>query len=217
MKDYIYISDSKVDMLWPQIGSDRTESDFENKLDFKVYSRTKKSKQTPSRVSKLEEVCRYIEKFGNLGSIQAPGEYVRGVLPMKMFWEKDDNIALWGGLQDKTLILLGGSISNLIGTFAGSSLGSVSGSYEWVMVRQLSRMVLPAAEEEVANQQNIAQIVAEIIDMLRTPEVSLEFLAKVLISEEAYVKRKERKSPSRAQVLLGTPLYVARYYEPDLI
>src|SRR5262245_26427302 len=83
---YVYISDAKVDMLYEQVpqGSlSRLASEV--KVDLKVIGVTLKQAETPQpvRLAKLAIVERYLETGYPIGTIERPGSYFRGRMPMK--------------------------------------------------------------------------------------------------------------------------------------
>ena len=66
MQYYVYISDSKVDMLLPQIPHDiRKKVATEWKLDLKVFGSTRKEEHETedNRIARLEAVSSFIEEF----------------------------------------------------------------------------------------------------------------------------------------------------------
>src|SRR5436309_3024639 len=95
MKYYIYISDTKLDMLYPQIPKallKRIASELSINLkllgaEANIVAKNDQSNET--RYSKVKIVTEYIEKHLDVGSIDAPSTYFKGTLPMA-----------WGTLQD---------------------------------------------------------------------------------------------------------------------
>lgn len=81
MKYYVYVSDSKVDMLYAQIPErvrDRIAAEL--KVDLKVVQfALKKNSATETRFSKLELVRHYIEQRLSVGTVNEPEEYFKGV------------------------------------------------------------------------------------------------------------------------------------------
>ena len=72
MKYYLYISDAKIDMLFPQVPHQikkKTASEF--KLDLKLFSASRKSETETevSNIARLEAVVEFIRGFGNLGTL----------------------------------------------------------------------------------------------------------------------------------------------------
>jgi hypothetical protein len=79
MKYYLYISDSKVDMLLPQISdSQKKKVATEFGFDLKVFSVKRKTEveNGGERIARLEAVTSFIREFGNVGTIEHPDEYI---------------------------------------------------------------------------------------------------------------------------------------------
>jgi uncharacterized protein DUF7019 len=88
LKHYIYISDTKVDMLYAQIEK-RLLNRFsvELSIDLKplgagVGATIKPTSAEETRISKLRLVAKYLEEQQHVGWIDAPGTYFKGSLPM---------------------------------------------------------------------------------------------------------------------------------------
>ncbi|HYT46447.1 MAG TPA: SAVMC3_10250 family protein [Methylomirabilota bacterium] len=86
MKYYIYISDTKVDMLYPQIPKPvlkRIASSLS--IDLKLLGAElsvgiKNNQVDETRYAKVRIVSEYIEKHLDVGSIDAPSTYFKGKL-----------------------------------------------------------------------------------------------------------------------------------------
>ena len=98
LRYYLYISDSKLDMLFEQIDpSVLKRISAEVKVDLKLASLTLRGAESsgPTRIVKLRIVERYIDAHHNVGTIQTPGcEYFRG--QMDMIWGVDDAVLFHG-------------------------------------------------------------------------------------------------------------------------
>lgn len=116
-KYYLYISDTKIEMLLPQIADPaRRKVAAEFKVNVAVLSASFKSETAspPERTARLAAVAEFLGKFGRVGSISNPDDYVFGTLPLKMIITSRGSV-LFVGNQDGALILLGGSAKHLIG------------------------------------------------------------------------------------------------------
>src|SRR6267143_3106976 len=134
MKYFIYVSDSKLDMLLSQIDPDqknKIESEF--KVDLKLLSRSRKTILEPQndRNRKLEVVVNFIRDYGNLGTVDAPDEYVEDSLLIR--WGPHDTeggkfspLVYFGGITSKTILGLGGSVKHLLGNIGESPSFSAS-------------------------------------------------------------------------------------------
>ncbi len=86
MKYYIYISDTKVDMLFPQVPHDIKKTVATKfGLDIKLFSASRKTEteSEENRITRLEAVLEFIREYGNLGSTDDPDDYFEDVLPMR--------------------------------------------------------------------------------------------------------------------------------------
>jgi hypothetical protein len=111
MKYYLYISDAKVDMLYPQIPHDsksRVSTELGFDVKFAKASRKVEKESEDNRYTRLEAVVQFIEDSGALGSLDNPGEYVRATLPMRF--------APWGR-KGKVQDRYGGSVSRASAQF----------------------------------------------------------------------------------------------------
>lgn len=86
MKYYVYISDAKVDMLFPQVPHEiKKKVALEFKMDLKLLSESRKTEteSDDNRIARLETVVDFIREFGNVGTVDEPNEYIEGILPMR--------------------------------------------------------------------------------------------------------------------------------------
>src|SRR5260370_39193076 len=86
MKYYTYISDAKVDMLFPQVPHDiKKKVATEFGIDLKFLSAKRKAEAEPeeNRITRLEVVAEFIRKSGNVGTVDEPKEYVSDTLQLR--------------------------------------------------------------------------------------------------------------------------------------
>jgi|SRR5271157_940478 len=216
MKYYIYISDTKVDMLFPQVPHDvKKKVSTELGFDLKVLSAKRKveSESDENRILRLETVVEFIRKYGKIGSVDEPGEYVEGTQPLRMLYPtyNDKYAAVYfAGHTDRTAFGLGGSLKHMIGAGFDPNPPIISRSVGYMMLYYLTKnpeiswtgdrletggldLVVKAAQVEGGVYQNV------------------EFLAKKLVFENF-----ERRGivwssyeGSWTQILLASPLYLA--------
>jgi len=206
MKYYVYVSDSKVDMLFAQIPSRFAERlAIELKIDFKIISASVSSgASNETRFSRLAIVKQYIEKHENVGSIDEPNEYFIG--KMQMSWSKfpfTSQMVYFGGIANQTALGLAGSLKHVIGESQPPekfqwSLSDLGGAYVG--------LIDALNPDEPSNQvpaekvtSLVARMTQEIISTGNTQ--NLEFLARKL--KEGYSRHYDKK------VLLGSPIYVS--------
>jgi hypothetical protein len=87
VKYYLYVSDTKLDMLYAQIPRPVLERlAVELKVDLKVLGVVLRTNplEDETRYAKLEVVTKYLEREGYVGTIDEPAEYFKG--PVTMTW-----------------------------------------------------------------------------------------------------------------------------------
>lgn len=198
----------------PHDEKEKLETEF--KVDLKLFSAARKRETTPddNRFIRLEAVISFIRQYGNLGSVDEPDEYVEGKLEMR--WgpyladkEKGAPPIYFGGVTDRTIIGMGGSMKHVIGD-SGESRAH-SHSITPVLLDYLKRQ--PARAEPVriseadrdqppTDSDGWALCAVELATtQMEGPKQQLEFVAKRLLYGRGYSRKK--------RVLLATPLYVA--------
>jgi hypothetical protein len=211
---YLYISDSKIDMLLPQInptfGAKRT-SEFG--MNLKVLT-AKRVSEPPAgdRIARLEQVVRHLQDHGDLGSVDEPGQFFWGLLPMK--WgpfpsDADSSLVFFGGRTDRTVVGLGGSLKHVLGSVPDATEHGVGRSLMPSLLDALGvssdledEYVVDAVDSDLdrADRAALAKVHQAVTD-LDWPAQNVEFVAKRLL--HGY-------SPSdETSVLLGSPVYVA--------
>ena len=126
LKHYIYVSDTKVDMLAAQVPRklrDRIAADLQ--LDLKVLAVS--LKQAPgeeTRYSKVALITRYLSDHAEIGTPDLPKAYFAGSLPMR--WgelrdapqaeQKGPSAVYFVGETEATVVALGGSMVHVLGT-----------------------------------------------------------------------------------------------------
>lgn len=208
---YLYISDSKVDMLLAQIDPALTrKSTSEFSLNLKIFG-AKRGVESPGadRIARLERVVRHLEDYDDgLGSVDEPGRFFWGTLPMR-----------WGPFNQTSLIYFGGSTKHTIVGLGGSSKHMFDPPTQ-PADQALARSVMPSLLDGLATEPEIGDLfdrdfgdddvlraVRIANDGLRGPAQNVEFVAKrLLYGPSPAPELDEYKGTS---VLLGSPLYVA--------
>jgi hypothetical protein len=215
LKYYIYVSDTKVDMLFAQIPKGVLSS-LVGELNINVgfaSASLKQGTEEQTRYSKLEVVRRHIEKSAEVGTVDQPAEYISDVLDVRwgpFLHEKD--LVYFSGMTAKSVLGLGGSSRHVIGA-AGHTL-ALSYSSMPLLVSMLCKAVdLPEPELNRRHREHLGycegghrndagyalRAILTATTQMNGPIQRVEFLAKRLLYGEADDK----------QILLGTPLYVA--------
>ncbi len=134
MKYYIYISDTKVDMLYPQIPKSILKQIASSlSIDLKLLGAeinigAKGGSSDETRYSKVQIVSEYIEKHLDVGTIDAASTYFKGTLPMRWGLLGDYSI-YFTGITNRTYIGLGGSLKHVLGANSGSAPIGIQSSH----------------------------------------------------------------------------------------
>lgn len=215
MKYYIYVSDTKVDMLFPQISrntGERTAVELGVNLKIASAKRTVEHESQDSRINKLEAVCAHIREAEPVGSIDGPRAWCAGVLDMAWGPITSRNgsptgIVYFAGSTQNTLFALGGSEKHLLGSTPGSGLDLGSISFGLILrlldVTRLSDQPVPPGD---------GKFFFSIIGasrLIQGPRQRLEFLARTLFHGEYVETRYGQEPVTYPHVHLATPIYVA--------
>jgi hypothetical protein len=215
MKYYIYISDAKVDMLFPQVPHEvkaRVASEFGIDLKIFVAKRKSESETEENRISRLEAVVAFIRDFGNLGSVQKPDEYIEDTMKMRMSLHasKEGQLVYFGGKELNTFVGLGGSVGHIVGPdiklpdVQPHRPSSLAGMVYILGPLAKNDEIQSDLTDRVSNSVLLMTQYAEGIDE------NLNFMAKRLMYNPSYMEHDYKTKPKRRKVLVGSPLYVAK-------
>lgn len=209
---YIYISDAKVNMLFPQIASEPNMSPARGTGD--------------ARIQRLEAVLRFIEGSGRIGSIDEPSDYVFG--SEELYWghfhESDiaENrsapaIVAFCGRTPRTTMLMCGATRHLVGNHQPEVPGYSSSHVPYLLKTLLTAVELEGGKPEDIIRQPSGNTEAEKLPRrgrelalalvshawghVDGVEQKLEFLAKPLLSGPGL--------HGAQRCLLASPLYVS--------
>lgn len=207
---YLYVSDSKVDMLLAQMDPAFTRKrTTEVSLNLKLFGgkRATETSAGGERTAKLQRVVRYLEEHGDLGTVDEPGQFFWGLLPMSWGpFPAEPTLAYFGGSTGRTVVGLGGSGHHILG--GGPAPAGVPRSVLPSMLAGLrADPGIGALTEAIKHEADGAHkgalaAVQRANEAMPGPEQNLEFVAKRLL---------DGPSPTAdgGHVVLGTPLYVA--------
>lgn len=214
LKYYIYVSTTKLDMLYSQVGlSEKTKKSFDWSVGFKAFkvSRKSESEKEPDRDEKLKAVVDALDYSQLVGTVDQPKDYVRGTLPMRYGIFRDAGrpdeeppLVYFGGRTQHTVFGLGGSSKHIEGNAGCSATGSRSATP--YLIPHLLQGLGQSAEGWNAFRTDDPTVCEAIIlatDNNPGPTQNLEFLAKTLFVSSY------RDRQGASNVLLGTPLFVA--------
>ncbi|MFD8607069.1 hypothetical protein AMK14_19305 [Streptomyces sp. TSRI0445] len=210
LRYYLYVSDSKVDMLLSQIdASFGRKQTREVAVDLKVVSARNGWERERDRFRRLDRVVRHLEKRGRLASVDEPGPYFRGQLAMRwgVLADGDDaSLVFFGGRTDRTVVALGGSRTHVLG--AAPATGDAPALSRSLLPSMLGGLEAHPALGAVVNGNDLEQpeapsTVCRAVSALQGPVQTVEFVAKRLLHEP------NTDPDDRSMVLLGSPVYVA--------
>ncbi|WP_095202097.1 DUF7019 family protein [Mesorhizobium carmichaelinearum] len=216
MKYYLYISDSKVDMLLPQIPLGfKQKASAEFGFDIKVFS-AKVSTEVNTledRVRRLNAVTDYIVQTQDMGTIDEPASWIADTKTVKYGLIGDGTkVTGYIGKSAETRFLLAGSSAHLVGSPRDGETIGHGFSYVPRLMTYLKSAIEYSENDELdegrlenylgkdagdTKQSNWQQLITD-GDYRMTEVTEIEFLAKRLM----YLDGKKK-------VLLATPLYVA--------
>jgi hypothetical protein len=226
VQHYIYVSDTKVDMLAAQVPRrlrDQIAADL--KLDVKVLAVSiKQAPAEETRYSKLALITRYLTHHGDVGTMDEPKAYFMGTLPMRWGELRDwkDRVGPAGspaiyfvGETDATVVALGGSMRHVLGTDTPLGYGELSGSLAPPLVKLLHRNAsedFPEDDDSYGGWDRYERTLERVGAgrYLNHPELRLapaepfDFLARRL----RYWPRSGEDETKQAAVL-GSPIWVA--------
>lgn len=219
LKYYLYVSDTKVDMLYQQVPKRllqkiASELNINLKLvaaEISVTSKSGLSEET--RYSKLKIVTKYLEEHEDIGTIDnlGYGSYFKGTLPMK--WglvEWASELVFFGGSTAKTHVGLGGSTHHLIGNLAASHSEIRLAPSTLPFLKAVLRKN-PQSPIQVTEDRLLGDIEWMIIEEMERIGISqnVEFLAvKYVFGGVQYIQYHGPET-TQSWVVLGSPIYVA--------
>ncbi|MGW7067826.1 DUF7019 family protein [Streptomyces sp. NPDC054855] len=204
MRYYLYVSGSKLDMLYGQIPPKLLKRlAVEAKVDLKVLSVAVQSPRADqSAYDRLDLVEAYLERECDVSWMTEPRPWFRGDLGLRIGgYGTPDRPTFMTGREGDTVIALIGSAHHLIGQrTAVDTIQAASSS-----LPSLFRLLNEAPEgRATANRQSPLHQVLDFSASLTEPPVYCEFLARRLLHGTV-----TGEDGRELQILVGTPLYVA--------
>ncbi|WP_255638840.1 SAVMC3_10250 family protein [Amycolatopsis sp. DSM 110486] len=161
------------------------------------------------RVGRLERVLRHLEEHGDIGSVDEPGQFFWGLLPVQ--WGRfpgADSMVFAGGRLDDTVVALGGSGRHIFGAVPnvdpGPAYSHLPPMLDGLASDLEDELLVEAAEQPSADPLDRADraaltTVRQAVDRLTGPAQNVEFVAKRLL----------HGTLDGVPVLLGSPVYIA--------
>jgi hypothetical protein len=221
---YLYISDSKINMLFPQVPRDlREEVATDLGVPMDESRNSSPANSDTERIYRLETVVRFIRDNRVVGSLDRPKEYIAGT--HDLLWGNLHSspgslgsLVFFTGQIDTTTLLMCGSSRHLIGSLkpeeSGFSSSSVPHIIESIMNEiEIAQRPIPAitaagripAHEErefpSGGNELVLALVHQAHSHITGASQNLDFLARTLL---------QGPSPnSKGRCVLASPLYVS--------
>ncbi|MGA7127542.1 MAG: SAVMC3_10250 family protein [Chthoniobacterales bacterium] len=215
MRFYQYISDSKVDMLLPQIPlKAKQKITAEIGFDIKILTAKLKTERDSldDRVSRLLVVERYLRESQRIGSLIEPAPWVSGAEEVSVTMPAPGAVVFVGDKGD-AYFLLTGSADHLIGSKPDRDFG---GSWFSMLAMILHHVMLDWHDFIVHDIEGKEEKKPLIETSSRTEREILERVAErfpignVRTRVEFLVRRLLVGTIDGKEVFVGTPLYVAQ-------
>lgn len=208
-------------MLYQQIDTvDKSRKSIEWKATLGFLSGTHKTQREEGLTEEkmLQAVIKEIEEAGQVGSVDEPNIYIKGILPMRWGIFKDTGrpdgeppLVYFGGKTVETIFGFGGSTYHVVGVQGASSTGSRSVT-PYLVAHLLEGLDINpqgwnAWFEEEGREHQTFQAVAAASHQLRPPDQNMEFFTNTLLTGK--VKHPLFTEDKILKCVLGSPLYVA--------
>jgi hypothetical protein len=218
MKYYVYLSDTKLEMLYGQIYASTDEA-REASLGFDIKllkGELKDSRKLPdTRFSQLDRVLKELRKSELVGDIFSEKPYISGELDMvwaSFAYEDNSPITFWGFADERIALGLAGSRYHIVGERRPDGLAhshsETGGIMAWLM-----REFGDTSQEVATTAQEVDRYGTSVYIWLAASEIRgtthrFEFVAKVLDRESRF--KPNEGSDHETNVILATPIYVAQ-------
>lgn len=153
----------------------------------------------------------FITKYGNVGTVDEPNEYVADTLRLKsasFIWPDQPDVAYFSGTTKATIVGIGGSLHHLIGSSPDSeglsSSSQLRGLMEFIMFhRDSTDNDYISKPDWNIDDWKMFHYLMKAQERMGGPSQMMEFLAKRLYSHG------EPAGTGISKMLLLTPLYIA--------
>lgn len=209
MRYYIYVSETKVDMLFPQIPSKVLKGlAAELKIDLGVVSTTLRaggSTDPKSLFAKAELVSKYICSNEPVGTIEAPKRFFTGTHPMKWGVLSDyaSSLAFFGGTIDNRHVALIGSRRSLVGKPPSSADDKAWYSVDYYTLKYLNQdleqLETHDTEAKLSDLPHDFRAFAASVAQVPERQHTLNFLAKRVYTTDYH----------GMTIIVGPPIYVS--------
>jgi hypothetical protein len=195
---YIYLSKTKVEMLYPQIPRRLAGSlEAEVKANIGVMQATVRGGMPPDTsdlYTHAATVARYLEKHDKVGTIDRPERYIKDTATLKygIIYEYASDIAFFGATIASTKLGLIGSADSMVGAVQRRESQHATFYYTLKFLNRLAEQ--EAADYPEPDYYSYMQAF-DIASSVTSLETRVEFLARLLHQEPG--------------LIIATPIYVA--------
>lgn len=205
MKYYVYMSKSKIDMLYPQIPNNFFNAvDKKVEIDLKILKISFGEKDFDETMySRLTAVIEYLNKSGKIGTITEPKEYFYGKIYLQ--WaEIYPNVVFYGGILNNVALGLGGSMKHVLG-FDSAGVEQGISHTPWLVellsseIESIVAPKIPKLPDEEVERRILATTTSWANDLSKRAFERFEFVAKTLKTGTYYNQK----------ILIGSPVFVA--------
>ncbi|MEU6124868.1 SAVMC3_10250 family protein [Streptomyces sp. NPDC047123] len=214
MRYYLYVSTTKVDMLYGQIPQKLLRRlAVEAKLDLKVVSLALQSPRPDTTTyDQLDLVEAYLERECDVSWMTEPTAWFRGEAALRVAGYGDaDGPTLMTGFDGDTVVALIGAARHLIGHQASPEMKQLSFSGLPGLFRLLQDSP-PEWERQfegrfmgrMPSRGSITENVLRYAESLTVPPMYCDFLARQLLRDTV-----RRADGREVTIIVGTPLFVA--------
>ncbi len=210
MRYYVYISETKVEMLYSQIPEKLLESiagklTIDLKLIKTEFSETPKEKTLHSKIEIIEN---YIANHGLLGDSNKPNEYIKGKDYFR--WGPYTSGLVYFGSKKNVIIGLAGSEKHVIGSPGDSPTYSHSATPYLIAALNDQIKSLRGANDDTETPESKALSAVELATAQMTGlKQNMEYLAKTLLYYPSDNIEYTWNEQSGLPIILGSPIYVA--------
>lgn len=211
LKYYLYVSESKVDMLYAQVPkSIKSKLESEVKLNLQLLNVSFTEKQFEDTLyTKLNATVEYLNQTESVGSVHSPQEYFKG--SMYLQWAQiHPGIVFWGGKLNDTIVGLGGSMRYILG-----QQGKIE-DIEWVthshsayladlLMKELEVHLLEPKVDKGLSRDDVEKRIFNAVDGWADEFRKNSKYSRSTHKFEFFAKKLRYSN----RILLGTPLYVA--------
>lgn len=208
MRYYVYISASKVDMIYTQIPK-KLLKNIAGKLtiDFKLI-KTEFSESPPREtlIHKLNIVEKYILDNKQVGTTADSKSYIKDTLNMK--WGPFSEEMVYFACHKENFVMgLGGSLNNVLGN-VGKAVSRAHSTSPYIVAALKDKVIENDALAETGQsfESTVLSAVKIASAQMEGIEEKLSFLAKRLFPGD---KGNSNQSQDTETIILGTPIYVA--------